>query len=295
MRFDWTDLQLFVHACELGSITGAAQRAHLTLAAASARIRGMEEQAGAALLQRHSRGVRPTAAGLALSHHARAVLAQLQQLRGELAQHRRGARGSVRLMCNTSALLQHLPAPLAAFLNAHAWIDVDVHESPSHLTVQALREGAADMGILSDAVDTSGLETHVLCDDPLVLAMPRGHALGRLRRLSFGQALEHDLVGMGTASALHAHLAMQAAHLGRPMRVRVQMGSFQAVCAMVMRGVGAAVLPLAALGDAKARLVVRPLTDAWARRRLLLCGPAGVPSHAPAAQLAAALRAGPMG
>ncbi len=49
MRFDWTDLQLFVHACEAGSLTGAAQRGHLTLAAVSARIRAMESTGGAGL------------------------------------------------------------------------------------------------------------------------------------------------------------------------------------------------------------------------------------------------------
>lgn len=55
MRFDWTDLQLFLHACDTGSLTAAAERAHLTLTAASARVRGMEAQAGTPLLQRHSR------------------------------------------------------------------------------------------------------------------------------------------------------------------------------------------------------------------------------------------------
>lgn len=73
--FDWTDLQLFVHACEAGSLTAAARGSHITLAAASARMLGMEVQAGVAQQQRH----------------AHAVLAQMTQLRGELALHGRGA------------------------------------------------------------------------------------------------------------------------------------------------------------------------------------------------------------
>jgi DNA-binding transcriptional LysR family regulator len=287
MRFDWTDLQLFVHACEAGSLTAGAERSHLTLAAASARIRGMEDQAGAPLLQRHSRGVRPTAAGEALLRHARAVLAQLAQLRGELAQHGRGLRGQVRLMCNTSALVQHLPPLLADFLRRHPAIDAAVEESASHLTVQALRQDAADMGIVSDVADTAGLHTVAWRHDPLVLVLPRGHTLAASRRVAFAQALAHELVGYAPASALHAHLSLQAAQLGRPMRLRAQLGSFEAVCTLVAQGVGAAVMPAAVLARAGggARLSTRPLSDAWARRTLLLCARPGLAAAQPARQL----------
>ena len=63
MRFDLTDLSLFRHVVEAGSITHGAERAHLALAAASTRIRQMEQVLGAALLVR-SRGM-----GLLLISH----------------------------------------------------------------------------------------------------------------------------------------------------------------------------------------------------------------------------------
>jgi len=64
MRFDMTDLRLFLHVVEAGSITAGADRAHLALAAASARIRGMEDDLGTSLLERMRHGIEPTAAGL---------------------------------------------------------------------------------------------------------------------------------------------------------------------------------------------------------------------------------------
>lgn len=287
MRFDWTDLQLFVHACEAGSLTAAASRSYLTLAAASARIRGMEDQAGVALLLRHSRGVRPTAAGEALAQHARAMLAQMTQLRGELALHGRGTLGKIHLMCNTSALVQHLPPLLARFLQAHPAIDTVVEESASHLTVQALRQGATDLGIVSDAVDTAGLHTVFFCHDPLVLVLPRGHALARSRRVAFAQALALDLVGYNASSALQTHLSLQAAQLGKSMRIRANLGSFEAIGTLVAHGVGAAIVPAAVLARASSRtgLTVRPLSDTWARRSLLLCAPTDLPVSQPAGRL----------
>jgi DNA-binding transcriptional LysR family regulator len=275
MRFDWIDLQLFLHACEAGSLTGASERAHLTLAAASTRIRGMEEQAGSALLVRHSRGVRPTAAGETLAQHARAVLAQMALLQGALAAHGRGTRGRIRVLCNSSSAQAHLPPLLGAFLAARPAVDIALQESPSHLTVQALRDGAADLGIVSSAVDTAKLIAAPWRADPLVLALPRGHALARLRKLSFAHALDFDLVGCGGASALHAHLSLHAAQQGKSMRLRANVTSLDAVCTLVAQGIGAAVVPAALLRrKGTPRVSVRPLIDSWAQRTLMLCRPA---------------------
>ena len=66
MHFDLTDLRLFAAVVEEGRITAGASRAGISLPSASARVKGMEEALGAALLERHRRGVRPTPAGVAL-------------------------------------------------------------------------------------------------------------------------------------------------------------------------------------------------------------------------------------
>lgn len=273
-------------------MTAAASRSHLTLAAASARLRGMEAQAGVALLLRHSRGVRPTAAGEALLRHAHAVLAQMTQLRGELALHGRGALGKIHLMCNTSALVQHLPPLLAAFLREHPSIDTVVEESASPLTVQAVRQGATDIGIASDAEDMSGLQTAFFCKDPLVLVLPRGHALARSRSVAFENVLDLELVGYSASSALHTYLSLQAAQLGKPMRVRASLGSFEAMCTLVEQGVGVAVLPAAVLGKnaGSRRLTVRPLSDAWAKRSLVVCALPDLAEAQPAGRLLGFLR-----
>ena len=85
MRFDWTDLRVFLHACDTGSMTEAASCSNLTLAAVSSRIRGLEESIGILLLRRHARGVVATAAGEALARHARLLFHQLDALRRDVA------------------------------------------------------------------------------------------------------------------------------------------------------------------------------------------------------------------
>src|ERR1700681_2591697 len=112
-RFDLTDLRLFLNVDDAASITHGASRSHMALASASERIRAMEDALGAPLLERKRRGVQLTPAGSALVHHARIVTQQLEQMRDELSDYAKGLRGHVRLLSNTVAIAELLPAPLA--------------------------------------------------------------------------------------------------------------------------------------------------------------------------------------
>src|SRR5215213_4356134 len=126
MHFDLVDLSLFRHVVEAGSITGGAQRAHLALAAASTRIRHMEESVGAALLVRGRQGVTPTQAGRTLLQHARAILRQADRLREDLGAYAGGQTGQVKLLSNTNALTEFLPEALSSFLASHPNVSVDL-------------------------------------------------------------------------------------------------------------------------------------------------------------------------
>ena len=155
-HFDLTDLRLFLHVQEAGTITGGAAASHMTLASASERTRGMEDSLGSPLLSRARRGVQLTPAGRTLAHHAQLVLRQIDQLQGELGDYGAGIKGHVRLLCNSSALAAHLPQPLSAFLTAHPGVSVDLEDRASDDIVDALRAGLADVGVVSDAADVEG-------------------------------------------------------------------------------------------------------------------------------------------
>jgi len=277
MHLDLTDLRLFLATVEAGSITGGAARVHLALAAASARIRGLEASAGVALLERGRRGVRPTPAGLALLHHARAMQAQLARLQAEMADHAGGVRGLVRLPANGAACAEFLPEALPGFLAAHPLIDVEPEEKPSHAVLEAVATGIAELGIaaawaLEGRTDLHGTPFRT---DRLVLVAPRGHPLAAGPALRLTEALEAAFVGLGTASALQAHLLAQAARAGGRLRMRAHAPSFDAACRMVAAGVGVAILPESAARRHRRSLVIRRLAEPWAVRRLLLCTRAG--------------------
>src|SRR6201982_1116746 len=173
MRFDLTDLSLFRHVVEAGSITRGADRPHLALAAASTRIRNMEEALGAPLLVRARQGVTPTPAGRTLVQHARTMLGQAERLREDLATYAGGLAGQVRVLSNTNALTEFLPEALSSFLAAHPNVSVDLEERLSDEIVGLVAEGVADLGIVAATVDASALETYPFRKDRFVLGVAR--------------------------------------------------------------------------------------------------------------------------
>ena len=273
MHFDLIDLTLFRHTLECGNITAGARSSHLSLPAASARIRAMEASLGTALLERNRRGVQPTPAGQALLQHARLIGQQVERLQFELGQYAQGQQGQVRLLCNTAALTEYLPELLAGYLADNPGVSVDVQEMPSLRIVQSITQGMADLGIISTAAPSTHLQTRPFRDDPLALITPLAHPLSLEPAPSFIDSLAHGHVGLGANSALALYLEEQALREGRRMRVRVRAEGFDGVIRMVAGGAGVGVVPLAAVKRWEGLLPLHwmALREDWANRRLLLC------------------------
>jgi DNA-binding transcriptional LysR family regulator len=270
LRFDLTDLRLFCDVVDAGSITRGAERSALALAAASTRIRNMEAALGAALLSRSRQGVEPTPAGRMLLKHARAMLDQAARLREDLSAYAGGLSGEVKLLANTNALTEFLPEALSAFLAAHPQVSVDMEERLSDEIVGLIAEGVGDVGVVAGTVDVGALQTFPFRSDRFVVVTAPGHPLAARASVAFAEVLAFDFVGLERSSSLHRFLAAKAAREGRPLKLRVQLRSFDAVCRLVEAGVGVGVVPqTTARRAAKSMpLTLIDLADDWAVRDL---------------------------
>ena len=273
MAFDLVDMKLFCDVVDGGSITRGAERSALALAAASTRIRNMELSLGGQLLTRARQGVTPTPAGRTLLKHARAMLAQGARMREDLAAFSGGMSGEIRLLANTNALTEFLPEALSLFLAAHPHVSVDLEVRLSDENVGLIAEGVADVGIVAGTVEMGALETYPFRSDRFVVVTAAGHELASLDAVGFGEVLDRDFVGLDRASSLQRFLADKAVRAGKPLRLRVQLRSFDAVCRMVECGVGVGIVPqTTAYRAAKTMaLGVVALTDDWALRELRIC------------------------
>jgi DNA-binding transcriptional LysR family regulator len=271
MRFDLTDLQLFLSVVERGSLTHGAQAMNLALASTSERISGMEVALGAQLLERTRRGVRPTAAGEALIRHARLVLFHVEQMRGELRSYGAGLKGRIRVMCNTAAMVAFLPYRLCRFLVEHPDLSVDLEERPSVAIALAIAEGRADLGIAADIVDLTALQTKLLSRDQLVVVASRKHRITGRQSVAFSEIVSEPFVGVSDA-ALETYLGERASRLGRHLNYRTQLRRVQDVGVLVGAGVGIAILSQSSTAELDVpNLAIVPLEETWANRRLYLC------------------------
>ncbi|MET3135311.1 DNA-binding transcriptional LysR family regulator [Oxalobacteraceae bacterium GrIS 1.11] len=273
MRFDLIDLRLFLHVCEAGSITGGAERSHLTLQSASERIRGMEDELGAPLLLRTKAGVKLTDAGRSLIHHARIVLLQMDDMRGELRQYGKGLHGNIRLLCNTSAFSEYLPEVLAAYLSVNPKISVKIEEKLSYQIIHAIKNKTTEIGIVANSVNLDGLESIPFRDDKLVLVVPENSHLAEMDVIAFENIIDLEFIGLIDGSALQEHISNHAKQLGKRLKYRVQLQNFDAVCRMVECGLGVGIVPKNAAVRSMKYLKIRAveLSDQWAARELVIC------------------------
>ncbi|WP_295486975.1 LysR family transcriptional regulator [Pseudomonas sp. SC11] len=271
-RLDLVTLQLFVAIHEEGSLTRAAAREAIALSAASKRLNELEAALGSPLFARQARGMRLTAAGETLLHHARRMLFNLEKIGLELGEHLQGVRGYVRMLANLSAIIQFLPEDLAGFAARHERIKVDLEERPSNGVIQGLLDGVADLGICASDSDTRDLLAVRYKRDQLVLVLRAEHPLANQTQVAFADTLDNDFVGLHAASSINMRTHDAARRAGRVLRLRIHVPSFDAVCRMVQADMGVGILPRKAFELFGGALGLRAvaLSDPWAERELLL-------------------------
>ncbi|MDR5754029.1 MULTISPECIES: LysR family transcriptional regulator [unclassified Caballeronia] len=271
-RLDLTTLQLFLAIFEEGTLTRAAEREAIAVSAASKRLLELEQAVGAVLFERRARGMDLTPAGETLLHHARRVLRDIENIGIELAEHASGVRGYVRMMANLSAIVEFLPEDLRAFIALHEQIKIDLEERPSGGVIEAIADSLADLGICSGDADTRGLHTAHYRHDRLAIVMRADHPLAKRDRVRFEETLDSDHVGLHSASSINMRTHLAARQAGKPLRLRIHVPGFDAVCRMVQAGMGVGVLPFdvyRAMGR-QLGLVAVTLDETWAERSLII-------------------------
>ena len=136
-----------------------------------------------------------------------------------------------------------------------------------------MAENAADIGILNDGIYGERLTLLPYRTDELVLVVPTGHPLARRKSVRLTDALAFDFVGMHPGSAINNQLTRAAAEAQLPLKLRIQVTGYDALCLMVAAGLGVGVMPRGSASLYSGSLAVRTVTlaEPWAQRRLVLC------------------------
>lgn len=273
MQYDLTDFRVFANIAEESNLTRGAAKSFLSVPATSQRIKNLEDVLGVKLLQRTTQGVAITEAGKMYLSHARQILGQLELLTSDLQALGSGATGLLKVLANTTAITEFLPLVMSDYLDQHPNVKIDLRERLSDEAVRAVREGAADLGIISGSVPTEGLEVQSFAKSRLVVIAPAGHRVLQHESVRFSELLEEEFVALLDGSATQEFLRQHALKLHRALKVRVQAAGFDAVYRMVEAGAGIGIMPEVVVHrlNVNQTVGVCALQDAWAIREYQLC------------------------
>ncbi|WKX69954.1 LysR substrate-binding domain-containing protein [Streptomyces sp. XD-27] len=273
----------------------AAERLGMAQPPLSQRIRGLEEELGARLFDRSSRGVRLTAAGEVLLAESEELLAAAERTRKRVSLAASGAYGTLRVGVPPELPGRVLAEILTAFAAEVPDVRLDLQEIGTAGQLRLLAERALDTGLVQRPADLAGLTSGPAVSLPLGVVVPRDSPLadtvasggfGATGDLPLQELAGHPLVifPRDAAPGLYdATLAACRARGYRPPSV-VHAGSPEVVLGLVIAGRGIA-LAHAAVARKEPRVVWRPLAPDALRWDMSFVWPADAP-HPAAPRLA---------
>ena len=139
--------------------------------------------------------------------------------------------------------------------------------------IRTVLEGDADMGICWGASAAEGLQVIPCFVDRLMVVVPFTHPLAQHKSLRFSEIVGFEIIQQEANSVVQALLERSAAELGRPLRTRIRISTYDTACTMSQAGFGLAIVPdTFSLKFATAKtMAVITLNEPWAARQFNLC------------------------
>lgn len=290
---DLGHLRSFLHVAELGSLSRAADRLHISQPALSRQVQLLEAELGAALFERTGRGMRLTDAGALLMRRAEPLLRQFDQLAEDIHGRDEILRGSVSLAVPPSFGARASAELVERFREAHSQVKLRVVVALGGSVREGLLTGQLDLGVMYGPVDRRNLRTEELWTESLVLLSACGKAPATSGALGFAQLRELPLVLPTGDHGLRRVLELHSAAMGHDLQSAVDVDSLQVGLELVRRGVGHTVLPRRAAAEDLERgtLVATAIRRPTPRRTALLVHAQERPPSRAALALAEIVRA----
>lgn len=238
-------LEYFVAVAEAGSVTGAAQRVHLSQSAMSTALSDLERALGVQLVTRHhARGITLTAAGLDLLSAARALLRQAQELEATAGQLG-GEVGRVTLGCFSVLCPYVLPALLAEAKQFLPDVEIVTSEESLDSLADGLRAGRLELTLGYGLGRPAGVTHTSLYSVPPHVVLPVDHRFAQQRSITLKQLEGEPLVLLDLPHSRDYFAGLFTAEGISPV-VRYRTYSAETARALVARGLGYTVLNLQA-------------------------------------------------
>lgn len=255
INYDFGDLEAFLAVKETGSFHGAAEQLHLSQSAITRRIQKLEEALGSQLFERTTRSLKPTLAAKRLQSRAEAIISEAQETARAMRDESVAfayQRGAVITLAAIPSVIGMLVSPaMINFRETGHDARIRVIDGSANEVAEAVASGEADFGISSIPMLEPSTEFEALFDDQIVLAAALSHPLAGQSMVRLSDLKDTPLIvpARGTGNRLLIDEAMARARI--PLMWAFEVGRSTTALTLVRDGMGAALLPQSAIGDAQ--------------------------------------------
>ena len=241
-------LRYFVAVAEELNFGRAAERLRMAQPPLSRQIRDLEREVGAALFERVPRGVELTPAGRAFLPEARLTLAQAERAQRSAQRAAKGETGRLRVGFVEAATHSGILPDVLSFFRAHLpGVGLSLFELDPLRQAEAFQEGRIDVGILhSPPLDAARwLRVEPIYSEPVILALPKSHALAGRSRLALASLADESFVGFPrvVAPEIYDDIIASCRRAGFSPRIVQEAAGWHTLASLVSAGVGVGVVP----------------------------------------------------
>ncbi|MFM0202599.1 LysR family transcriptional regulator [Paraburkholderia fungorum] len=243
MKFDTTTIRLILAIAEEGSISRAADRLRLAVAAASRRVTDLEDQLGAKLFKRVPHGVEITESGDKLLQYVRQIDNLIDRLEGDAQALNQGLDGRIIIGAPKAVVIQFLAREIANIQRKYPGISLKIVEENSKIVQQLLRDKVIDVGIYEKKSGFLDLAKSPYKEDRLVLVYNRPHFQFPNGPIGIDDILDLPIVSLGKGSAVLSAVKRAYRSRGRLFPNNFTVSGFDTMLAMVRHGLGVGLMP----------------------------------------------------
>ncbi len=244
-----------------GSVTTAARDLNVSQPAISRLIRDLELRAGLTLFERHGNHLVPTPEANLLLAEVERYASGLQALSTFAAELSLRRRGMLRVVALPAMAMGFLPRFVASFIAGRSLASVFVHGMPSHLVVDAIAAGQAEIGLAAAPSERPGLRIEPL-HSRAVLVVPGKHRLAGRASVSAKDLAGERFISLDGPSFFPTDTAALLADPGVETVVRTPLSGI--ACSLVAEGAGVALVdPFSASDYLDRGLVILPFEPAF--------------------------------
>lgn len=262
-------LRTFVAVVESGSFSAAARKLHLSQPAVSVQIRELERRFAVKLIERFGKQAHVTPPGRDLVEAAEHIFKACDNATAMMRRYRDGWIGRVRIGTTITAQMYLLPPVLRKLSQDHPGVDLHVRNLPTPESIAAILKNEIDLAIVTMPVDQTQLTVTPLWSEPMVAVHPAG-ARGLPAKVTPQFVMQQPLLLEHVNAGVHQIVMQWLTSHGASPRVRMHLGTIEAVKSAVASNLGMSIVPQMSASRHESDIVVRPLDPPLVRTLALI-------------------------